>query len=834
MMPDQPIWEAFIACAIKNAGISGLNISDEKVRDEVMHFLRHIEAPTDLRGFFFVSYTVQTLLALEGKSITEQFQLRPYLVEALKTDLSPFLNEENGVLYKSKTKAPKWPADHPFYMLLFVGTGLKNTQLDQLFFKLFCVHYVENVKLLKDPDLQPNKHSRTEEVCRAFRKIQHNKQSGFNVTLILNQLTNWTAGDLAYAFDSYINEGGGYGGLLRYVQSLVKFFSNGWTIPNLRGGGGPSTGRRSGSQGRDTVVPEVPQLPTRKAMVEPPEIQSDEHGIVVQDVEVLRTHIAEAIEEQPDREPAEVSSVCALFDEDLKALDSIDITRNLRKKNNLNLSSRLLLSPGSIHLLHKICESRMERKEDHEPALAICCMLSTGISLSELVKFRILHDANTQKDCGIVINEGQCFWQMKHRMSSSIPLGDPTYFYPCDEWVQTPCSDTLQSYITAKRLKATALFEQSEQVLRKRIDKLLQRTTEKFRVAYISIEMIETFLARFTEAAETIDPVVLDFSYQQQLYSTRVSRSYVNLSDAQRTSMLGRLWCDVATYAQNPEIESFFRPTILRKDHVNRVGSRFVPKEDFCQRFVAQLQKSLVESVPKANLSLSQIVQYHNAFIRYIAWMLGFGSGYRAVINPLPTLALHAAELNLLCISDKDDQVFSHSRIVVLPERLNQQLLFLKSHLMRLAELLAVLSPELYRQIKHVLNFESKLMTMSAAKAKKWFLSIRNQTNELGPLFYLDENLNAKTVKPAWLKSGNGDFAELPVNLGRHWLKSALVIAAVPNEIINCQMGHWQEGQSPLFQYSTINMTECVEYLAPIIDELMADQGWQACKSALI
>ena len=146
---------------------------------------------------------------------------------------------------------------------------------------------------------------------------------------------------------------------------------------------------------------------------------------------------------------------------------------------------------------------------------------------------------------------------------------------------------------------------------------------------------------------------------------------------------------------------------------------------------------------------------------------------------------------------------------------------------------LALLSPELFKLVSNVVQMEQQLEHMTVSDIKNWFKAIRNSRDQTGPLFYLDETLKPKPVSPTWLKTGNGIFQALPVNMGRHWLKTALLTSGVASELVNWQMGHWQEGQSPLYEYSTMSMMQCAEEMAPIIEQLMKEQGWLAWTSDL-
>jgi hypothetical protein len=58
----------------------------------------------------------------------------------------------------------------------------------------------------------------------------------------------------------------------------------------------------------------------------------------------------------------------------------------------------------------------------------------------------------------------------------------------------------------------------------------------------------------------------------------------------------------------------------------------------------------------------------HNDYTLYVAELLGFASGYRAVQNPLASIDQIDWQTGFCCISDKDDLDYYNARLVLLPE----------------------------------------------------------------------------------------------------------------------------------------------------------------------
>ncbi|GAB2930495.1 hypothetical protein [Rheinheimera gaetbuli] len=794
--------------------------------------LERIGAPEDLAGFYYVANSLVNLLQPAVDGYSEVIGIDDNIMRVLKVDISGTLGKNAADLYKKNRPSAFWASKYPLYYLLFAASGFKQSREDQFFLTAFVVQFLTCRSTLEDPAFQPARHSRTEEVCRAFRQLQDKRQIEFDIMQISENIERWHAGYIAFAIEGVVSNSSNGQPLTRVFRTLLRFFTNNWSEPVRKIHTKPrrKLGNRGGMLGR--INPDVKAAdPIQEVLAD-----TDEHGIVPSDSNTTPSAFSKAICEVEPRSLADNASIGAIFDPALQSYGAINITRYLRKKNNLNLSSRQLLSAGSIQLVKNLCKRFFSQipARQNEAALAIYCVVMTGISVSALCRFKITKSKHDLEE-GILVTQQGCYWRLKHRHSAKLSSEQPDYFYASNDWALTPCSVLLDDYCT-RRLESgrQTLFTLPEKELGKRISKLLKRSAEKLKSSHVSLNMLEQFISCFVEAADSIDPVVLDFSYQQDIYATRVSRSYANLNIVQRLTMLRQLWRDIADYALDDEISEMFVPKNCLPAEENNIGSRFVPTAEFCRRFIAQLQSCIRASKPPAVMTIDEIVHYHNCYVRYVAWMLGFGTGYRAVHNPLPSLALHISEQYLLTISDKDDDTYTHTRVVAVAPVLNQQLLYLEKHIFRLAHLLSIFEPSLYYQIESVIDVNAHLKHINQSLLKKWFSNIRNSRTQIGPLFYLEQDLTARPVSPTWLQSGNGSFAKLPVNMGRHWLKSALLSTDTPPELINWQMGHWHEGQSPLFEFSSMNMTDCVSLLAPKIELLMQEQGWKAWKSDLI
>ena len=160
-------------------------------------------------------------------------------------------------------------------------------------------------------------------------------------------------------------------------------------------------------------------------------------------------------------------------------------------------------------------------------------------------------------------------------------------------------------------------------------------------------------------------------------------------------------------------------------------------------------------------------------------------------------------ETGFIVISDKDDNVNSNSRIIWLAPPLRRQIKLYLLHLEKLSQSVSG-HPTIAANLDDVLG------------SKK-------PENPL--LFLLSETFQWVSVTPAKLRALTPEFP-LPVNINRHYLRSILRDKDCPAEYVDAFMGHWQRGQEPFGQFSTLSPEEVFSAIAPVFDELRREAGW--------
>jgi hypothetical protein len=185
-------------------------------------------------------------------------------------------------------------------------------------------------------------------------------------------------------------------------------------------------------------------------------------------------------------------------------------------------------------------------------------------------------------------------------------------------------------------------------------------------------------------------------------------------------------------------------------------------------------------------------------------------------------------------ISDKDDSDFTHSRLVALPEILATQIEHYRDHLLSLKAYLAAFAPEAAFKITDFLDEQNRRYFSKVLENQHWYRDIKNSRKNIGPLFYLvrgKSGLKANVVNPSWLEGRVSSTS--PINAGRHFLRSELLIRGISSELINFQMGHWSVGQAPLGNYSCFDFGDAIQELLPELSDIMEGCQWKAQVSAI-
>lgn len=204
------------------------------------------------------------------------------------------------------------------------------------------------------------------------------------------------------------------------------------------------------------------------------------------------------------------------------------------------------------------------------------------------------------------------------------------------------------------------------------------------------------------------------------------------------------------------------------------------------------------------------LIEVHNALVVYIVTWLGFSSGYRAVFDPLSDPRHLDRQSGSIVISDKDNEVNTHSRIVNVSECFVQQVDMYVEHLNSLANKLGA-KPSLQSDIRSLCH-------------RYWGLDKKSHELSVPFLFLLSDTLRPRNVSPSTLAEYMP--VKLPPNFNRHYLRSKLSELNVSPESISYFMGHWQYGEEPYQKYSSISVCDITLELKDAFKIIQSAAGW--------
>ena len=821
-----------------------LGVDEYEIEEALAAWLPMIQAPNNLRGLGIVFRNLHAFHteASLWQEIAHLFKLPSWFLPALGYEINcqdkPLLS-----LLMDGHMAKGWCQDAPFYAWLFRAVEYFDSYNARQVQLLFIRCYYDRVSLLTDPSLATSSKSREEEVCSAARLLLD--KSNWDMQQLIAQVEDQhltRAEKLADFIDAYCrdNKANIENKNANYLRSLVHFFYADWTQGSRRQRNlrqiefvhrRYNKTRRFPIQGSATLLELLPSI----------DDELDNDGLDPDDLFAAQLYVQDTVETSVSIRKKLTPNVARIFDPQLQKKRAIDVTAKVRRGQNVALQNSELLSQsqlaGFIRYLFKL--ERSSKAEARQFALAAWCMLYLG---KDFVSLRHLHvfDDLQQATAGLYLDpQGEGWWHFPINYSAKPRMDDQVLgLSHTRSEVMTPCPDFLTTRLChdfaggSQPLLSTGIHAE---VFHSRLKHYSDRLIEGARV---NADKLAHFTQRFIFATHCVDPVVLDFSFQTVLTQTRVSRSYANLSDSYRLAALQTLWAQISEYIH--EVDPALKLPVLfelRPWHeLQQVGSIFTPTQSACVALTASLKQKLHEATLPAAFSLDQLVQYHNAYARYTAYFVSFATGYRAVHNPMPTLALFLREYGLLGISDKDDSDFTHARYVCVPDELKQHLGHYQRHLRQLAELIRYRFPELGNELDGMLQLEARAVTLEPSEAANWYKRVKNSRQLLGPLFHFRKIHNqwtAVNLSPAVLVAEQPAGIRLPANAGRHWLKTRLLAERVDPELIDWQMGHWMTGQAPMGYYSIFNHVENRERLAPTLDRLLQEVGWLALNSLI-
>lgn len=824
-----------------------LEISNEDIKSDFDDFTLRISAPEDLCALSQVFLLLKRMNDA-SRNLWEFTKSELCLPEYIYSAFNEYGVELDTTLKESfnrSTYKNGWCNEIPFYVLLIKSYEYKQDPKSLNLLANFIGNYFKVIDTLTDPELATSSSTREAEVCNKFRLLMRKSNIAFEPdkdkiltdylepsSSIASRLESITNKDI---YTSSVSD-------RAYLNTLIHFYRNDWQ---------PARQYKHGSRQIDSIVkwykkpntlPITGAIDDLSVLIPSRAFLSDTEGLNLDDSEVQMPFVIDNNESNTARDKTDHQSIEMVFSPASKKKKQIDVTRNVHRAHNIAYQDTRLLKASELGLLFDTLTKYGRSDKNIELAILCWLMFLLGKTFNEIKSLQVFNKID-EKTRGLFLDENARGWWYFPITQTAKPSIKKVGLIKTANGVFTACptflTDLIIKYLNGRK-EGLIINVDNFAALESSIAKKLKKISDKSYSGRISISSISNFIGNYINATGVIDPIYIDFSYDVKMYSTRVSRSYSNIDDVTRCERIFEFWqeaeSDYYDYCKEKFPIKLFELKCFDKQN-RRFGSKFTPEDMTVKALIAALALEVENAKLNSFKQLDAILKYHNAFTVYTAWMLMFGTGYRAVWNPLPTFSLYFPSLNLMGISDKDDSDFTHSRLVCLPSILNEQVTAYQEHLSCLRGLIRVLEPKLCQSIDGYLDATSKTLGLDYKESCQWFKLIRNSRINHGPLFIFQRQRSGivtRGISPTELVLRLHAEHDIPANAGRHWLKSSLLYNKVNSELVNFQMGHWQSGEVPLADYSALNYIDAVNELLPILDKLFKEVGWQTLKSDLI
>lgn len=356
-------------------------------------------------------------------------------------------------------------------------------------------------------------------------------------------------------------------------------------------------------------------------------------------------------------------------------------------------------------------------------------------------------------------------------------------------------SDIMLSMATRAKKRSVRLFGTNEQLLVPRFEWIFSQSKDLLKVlrrqtgARVTLRRIQSqlFVELAEEASDTVDASMITgaqppFGQTAALYYQATPGVVL----AERYQNVVRSWAslleDSVSTRRGPE---------LQPDGLLR-GSSFVVQKHSLRTATGLIRDQL--TIFRKNPLSESVRLFHNLFTAYCQWMLLWGSGFRAVHDPIAKPFEVNERRGLIFIADKTADGNAHHRAVPAPATLIKQLNCYKDHCDSLRG--------------------------------RTFLQ-NSGVNPQAQFYYIDEKFQLQPATPRILARELERVFPLPLNVSRHTLRSYLRAHSVSGGLVNAFMGHWGIGTEPWSRYSSLDPVLFSEELTPLLSSLLIELGFE-------
>jgi len=299
------------------------------------------------------------------------------------------------------------------------------------------------------------------------------------------------------------------------------------------------------------------------------------------------------------------------------------------------------------------------------------------------------------------------------------------------------------------------------------------------------------------ERFSDLPSALLFFGRNDKMCRTRI---HYTLAPAQQLESMYRTCCN--DLLVNSGMEPAFDQTTFVNEN-QHLGTPFCPKPEPVKELTRRLQSGISAA------SRSTFDHRHNLYALYTAMLFSFGTGYRAVNDPSFQEIQIDFDNNLGIIADKGKLDY-RTRYVYLAPVILEHLIEYRQHIQKVYGSIGLSSPSLFDLLK-TLEFEGLPLN----------------------LFWIDEDgTSIKLLSPGLTKEKllTNHRYDIPLNAGRHYLKYRLLQAGCSPELIEAQLGHWENGQEAWGPYSNLDPLDFSREMARFLPAILEQDGWKAIR----
>lgn len=229
------------------------------------------------------------------------------------------------------------------------------------------------------------------------------------------------------------------------------------------------------------------------------------------------------------------------------------------------------------------------------------------------------------------------------------------------------------------------------------------------------------------------------------------------------------------------------------KQEVIYTGSRICPNLKTVRRAIRTTRKSAMKlaHLDLANRLPSNFVKMFNRAVLFLVWHQSYAFAARGIRMPYIPLSKVCTLSGVTTLADKDRGTGYKTRLLWLTPALLDH--------MEQAELLI-------ERIRCLLQIESKA--------------------EFSPIFFLNRERKALTVRPKTIEKYSRKFFAFPSNTPRHFMRFE-VRKHLSSEEVEMFMGHSIERREPWCKWSTLDYGPYLNKLRVCVPEILADLGFE-------